>query len=613
VPQFRPGAQTPYQAYATFDDITARKLAEDRLRESEERYELAAAGANDGIWDWDMVTGAAHMSPRYKEMLGYADDELDNTHEMWESLLHPDDRETAIATIHTLQTGEISEFELEYRLRHKDGGYRWILDRGKAVRDEQGRPHRAAGSHTDITEHKHSQAALVRAAEEWRRTFDAVPDLIALLDLEHGITRVNRAMAERLGLAPEDAVGLRCCEAVHGLREAPPFCPHQRLLATGEPQREEVEEPNLGGRFDVTVTPLRDADGTLLGSVHVARDITEAKQAEEALRTSETRYAAFIDATDDLVFIKDEQLRYLVVNQANADFFGRPATDIVGLTDGDLMPPDAAAGCRRSDLAALERDETVIDEEPVGDRIYEVRKFPVALDGGRVGVGGYARDITEPRAAQAALTQAFADIAAGAERLQTTLHDTVKAMGEIVGLRDPYTARHEKSVTRLAMAIAEDLGLDEQTREGLMLAGEVHDIGKICVPAEILSKPAALTGMEYRLVQQHAQTGREILSGITFQQPVAEIVGQHHERLDGSGYPDGVSGDQIRIEARILAVADVIEAMASHRPYRPALGMEAALAEVRAGAGTVYDADVAAACERVIAAGFALEDPDKGR
>jgi len=163
------------------------------------------------------------------------------------------------------------------------------------------------------------------------------------------------------------------------------------------------------------------------------------------------------------------------------------------------------------------------------------------------------------------------------------------------------------------MAIAEDLGLDEQTREGLMLAGEVHDIGKICVPAEILSKPAALTGMEYRLVQQHAQTGREILSGITFQQPVAEIVGQHHERLDGSGYPDGVSGDQIRIEARILAVADVIEAMASHRPYRPALGMEAALAEVRAGAGTVYDADVAAACERVIAAGFALEDPDKGR
>ena len=199
-------------------------------------------------------------------------------------------------------------------------------------------------------------------------------------------------------------------------------------------------------------------------------------------------------------------------------------------------------------------------------------------------------------------------LAESAHELHEQLRDTVQALGAIIGLRDPYTAAHERRVAALAAAIALEMGLGEEAREGLAFAAEVHDIGKIGVPAEILSKPGALTEVEYALIKQHPQAGRELLAAIRFRQPVAEIVGQHQERLDGSGYPDGLRGEEILLEARILAVADVVEAMASHRPYRASLGLEAALAEVRGGAGTRYDGDVVAACERVFAQGFAFSE-----
>ena len=141
-----------------------------------------------------------------------------------------------------------------------------------------------------------------------------------------------------------------------------------------------------------------------------------------------------------------------------------------------------------------------------------------------------------------------------------------------------------------------------------MCIRDSHDVGKVGVPAEILSKPAALSDLEFTLIKQHPQAGRELLAAIRFRQPVAEIVGQHHERLDGSGYPDGLKGEEILPEARILSVADVVEAMASHRPYRSSLGLPAALAEVRGGAGTRYDGDVVAACEQVFAQGFAFTE-----
>jgi putative two-component system response regulator len=177
-------------------------------------------------------------------------------------------------------------------------------------------------------------------------------------------------------------------------------------------------------------------------------------------------------------------------------------------------------------------------------------------------------------------------------RLRNNLFETVSAVAAMVELRDPYTAGHQKRVEHVAGAIAHQLDLPQHQIEGIILAAVVHDIGKIHVPLEILCKPGHLTDVEFSLIKQHPDTGYGILKEIDFPWPIADIVRQHHERLDGSGYPCGLKGDAILLEARILAVADVIEAMASHRPYRPGLGIESALKEIETNRGPLYDPQV---------------------
>jgi len=174
-------------------------------------------------------------------------------------------------------------------------------------------------------------------------------------------------------------------------------------------------------------------------------------------------------------------------------------------------------------------------------------------------------------------------------------------------MRDPYTAGHQRRVAELASAIAKEMRLPKEKIEGIHMAGLIHDIGKIAVPAEILSKPSKLSKMEMDLIKAHSQVGYELLKEIDFPWPVANIVLQHHERLDGVGYPQGLKGDEILLEARILAVADVVEAMASHRPYRPALGLDAALDEIKQGKGKLYEPAAVDACLVLFEKGFTFE------
>ena len=185
-------------------------------------------------------------------------------------------------------------------------------------------------------------------------------------------------------------------------------------------------------------------------------------------------------------------------------------------------------------------------------------------------------------------------------QLELSLEGTIAAMAAMLELRDPYTAGHQRRVGELAAAIAQELGISANDIRGIKLAAAVHDIGKIQIPAEMLSKPTRLTELEYKMLQQHCEAGYDILKSIDFPWPVAELVRQHHERVDGSGYPRGLKGDEILLGAKILAVADVVEAMSSHRPYRPALGLDAALGEIERHRGTLFDPEAVDACVKLL-------------
>ena len=199
------------------------------------------------------------------------------------------------------------------------------------------------------------------------------------------------------------------------------------------------------------------------------------------------------------------------------------------------------------------------------------------------------RDITERKRTEEECQQSF-------ERMRKALRVTVQSISMIVEMKDPYTSGHQQRVSDLARSIATEMGLSADRRDFIRTASAIHDIGKISIPSEILSKPTKLTDLEFRLIKTHSQSGYDILKDIDFPWPVADVVLQHHERMNGSGYPQGLKGDDILLEARIMAVADVVESMASHRPYRPSLGIEAALEEIEKNKGIFYDNTVADAC-----------------
>jgi len=191
-------------------------------------------------------------------------------------------------------------------------------------------------------------------------------------------------------------------------------------------------------------------------------------------------------------------------------------------------------------------------------------------------------------------------------RLQRSIEITIQAIAAMVEVRDPYSVGHQKRVGDLAMAIASQMGLSELRLEGIKMAGSVHDLGKIHVPVEILSKPGKLSQIEFDIIKTHPQVGFDLLKHIEFPWPIAQMVLQHHEMMDGSGYPQGLKGEKIMLEARILAVADVVEAMSSHRPYRPALGIEKALEKINKNKGRLYDHEVVDACLKIFEQGYKL-------
>lgn len=222
----------------------------------------------------------------------------------------------------------------------------------------------------------------------------------------------------------------------------------------------------------------------------------------------------------------------------------------------------------------------------------EVKGVPIMDSSDFTGAVLLFHDVTEKIEAEEKMKRSF-------EMLQQATSDIIQAMSSTSEMRDPYTAGHQKRVNELAVAIGKEMNIDKEQLEGLKFAGIIHDIGKISVPSDILSKPGKISQMEFEVIKSHSQVGYDLLSTIKFPWPISTIVLQHHERMDGSGYPNGLKGDQILLEARILAVADVVEAMTSHRPYRAALGIEKALDEIQNHKGNHFDPEVVNACVKL--------------
>lgn len=312
---------------------------------------------------------------------------------------------------------------------------------------------------------------------------------------------------------------------------------------------------------------------------------------------------------DNGIIATDLELRIVYFNPAAEEILGCRAREVIGRSIKKLQLKGNMDFSQFDEIAeAIENNSShtfLLElENDTALRIIRARAAKIR-DTGRKSIGFslMLNDITERKRAEAELRQVHEGLEKMVQdrtrELGNAIEGIIQAMALTIESRDPYTSGHQRRVAKLAAAIARELGHSSKTVEGIYMAGLIHDIGKIRVPSDILCSPAVLTDVEYAILKPHPQIGYEILKGIEFPWPIAQIVLQHHERMDGSGYTQGLSGDQILEEARIVAVADVVEAMSSHRPYRPALGIDIALEEISKNKGTRYDAQVVDACLRL--------------
>ena len=320
------------------------------------------------------------------------------------------------------------------------------------------------------------------------------------------------------------------------------------------------------------------------------------KQAEEALRESEEKYRNLFENANETIFVAQDgkivffnPMALMLLGYEGAEIASRPFIDFIHPDDrgmfidrhfrrmkGEYIP-------RRYSFRIVHKDGGVrwVDLDTV---LIKWEEKPATLN--------FMNDITGRKQAEEEREQSF-------ERVRKALLGTVHAISQIVEMKDPYTSGHQQRVADLARSIATEMGLSAERQDFVRTASSIHDIGKIALPAEILSKPTKLTELEFRLIKTHSQTGFDILKDIEFPWPVADVVLQHHERIDGSGYPQGLKGKSILQEAQILSVADVLEAITFHRPYREALGLDFALEEISRNKGILYDSDAVDACLRL--------------
>jgi len=541
------------------EDITERKRLEDILTESEELYRGVYRTASDGILLLEKREGKInHLNPAAKKILGYSEEEsIGNKLQDVGFMFDMGDFQTIMQNLH--KDGIINYTDVPVKTKSGQQIYAdiYLVNKTTAIQCNV----------RDVTERKRIETALRTSEERFRRVFQTSPAPIYISTISDGrYIDVNDSGLQLLGYTREEMIGHTVQELGiwHNFPERKPIL--QNLIAQGSIRNESVLLRTKNGEVKETLlsceTIRLDDEEVMLSLVH---DITERKQANLKLEKQ----------NKELVFQNEEKKKR--------------AAELV-IANKELVFQNEEKEKRAAELVIANKELSFQNEEK------EKRAAELVIANKELEQGITARKQTEVELQQTL------------ENLRKAVGATIQVMVSAVEMRDPYTAGHQTRVADLASAITTEMGLPQDKIDGIHMAGSIHDIGKLSIPAEILSKPTKLTNIEFSLIKEHSQKGYDMLKDVESPWPLAEIVYQHHERMDGSGYPRNLKGNEILIEARIMAVADVVESMASHRPYRPALGIDVALEEIETNRGTLYDNTVADACLRLFREkGFQLE------
>ena len=575
-------------------DITERKRAEALLLENEQHYRtmFENTGTSMILIEEDMTISMANRE--FARNSGYSIDEI-NGRMKWTEIVHPDDLRRMVEQ-HRLRRESQGSALPGYELRYitKTGDLRDALLSIQLIPGTK----KSVASVIDITDRKQMEKKLMNSEEKFRTLAESSPFAIMVHQGDYWIY-ANRAAVEISGYTEEELYSMRFWDFVHpdhkNMGKQIGLDRQQGKVVPRDYEFKIIAKNGAEKWVSLTGNKIQYEDKpTALISVI---DITERKQAEKELHKSEEKYRSLVENAREGIFQSTAEGHHITVNQAFANILGYESPEEVIATITDIshqvyVHPDD----RIKILQIIEKEGSVKGYEAEfykkdGSKTWVSINMHAVRDeeGHLLYYQGIDQDVTEKKNMETERQQNI-------ERLKKSLGATINAMAVTVETRDPYTAGHQRRVADLALAISVEMNLKREQIDSIRMASMIHDIGKISIPSEILSKPSKLTNLEFDLIKTHSQSGYDILKDIEFPWPLADFVLQHHERMNGSGYPRNLKGDEIFLEALIMAVADVVEAMASYRPYRPALGVELALEEIEKNKGILYDDAVVNAC-----------------
>jgi len=458
---------------------------------------------------------------------------------------------------------------------------------------------------------KQMEEVLRQSEEKHRTILENIEEGYYEVDITGNFTFFNDSMCRILGYSQEEMMGMNNRQFTDKENAKKLFKTFNEVYRTGKSTKEldwQIIRKEGTKRFiEVSVSLRKNSSSKPIGFQGIARDITERKKVEESLKKSEEQYRLLADNMTEHIWLMDLYTKKTIyVSPSVEKMYGYTSDEIIKLSLKKFLTAESVQ--KILDFFSTEIPKALANLLPYVHK-YSLELEACHKDGHLLWIDntlsiirdengkpafllGETIDITERKRAEEKFQQSL-------ENLRKSFGVTIQVLVAAVEMRDPYTAGHQVRSADIARAIAIEMGLAQGKIDGIRLAGSIHDIGKLSIPAEILSKPSKLTNIEFSLIKEHSQSGYEMLKNVESPWPLAEVVYQHHERMDGSGYPRNLKGDEIILEARIMAVADVVEAMASHRPYRAALGTEIALEEIEKNKGILYDNDIADACLRL--------------